>query len=331
MKVFITGATGFFGRALARTLLAGGAERVVLFSRSESRQAAVAERLHEYPNARFRRGDMRDRDRLEEAMWGCDAVVHCAALKRVDAVADNPGEVRKTNVVGSANVIAAARAIGASKVLMISSDKAASPSTSYGASKAQMEHEAIASNTITISRGLRVSCTRWGNVLRSTGSVTEIWLDQLRRGAPITVTEPTMTRFVISRQQAVDFCLTALQAMEGGELFIPRLPATTVRDLLRATAILHGADIDPEGVQIVGARPGGEKHDELLITGDEASRAWARGDTVTVLPSPHAWRETFSPPSGAIPCRGAYSSDQPSRWVGVDDLVSLLKETDPDE
>ena len=214
VRYFITGATGFFGRALARALLDGGAERVVCYSRSESRQALLADQLRYFPNVRHRLGDVRDRERLEEAMWGCDTIVHCAALKRVDSVAFDPGEVRKTNVIGSANVIAAALAVGARRVLMISSDKAAAPTTSYGASKAQMEHEAIASNSITAPRGLHVSCTRWGNVLRSTGSVTEVWREQLRRGAPLTVTDPSMTRFIISRYDAVRFCLAALDWMD---------------------------------------------------------------------------------------------------------------------
>jgi UDP-N-acetylglucosamine 4,6-dehydratase len=329
MRVLITGGTGFFGRALARALLVGGADRVVLYSRSESRQAIIASRFRAYANAHFFLGDVRDRERLEEAMWGCDTVAHCAALKRIDAVADNPGEVRKTNVAGSANVISAALAAGVKRVLMISSDKAAAPSTSYGASKAQMEHEAVASNAITAPRGLTISCTRWGNVLGSTGSVTEIWLDQLRRGAPLTVTDPAMSRFVITQRQAVEFCLSALAAMEGAEIFVPRLPAATVGDLAHATARMYGA-VAPE-IVVIGSRGGGEKLDEMLVTPEEAPRTWARDDAMIILPSYHSWRESFPRPVGYELFGKIYASDQPVRWIEVDELVDMLRETDPDD
>ena len=329
MRVLVTGASGFFGRGLCRALLEGGAERVVLFSRSESRQAAIAEQLHHFDAARFFLGDVRDRGRLEEAMWGCDTVVHAAALKQAVLVASDPGEVRKTNVVGSANVIAAALSARAKRVLMISSDKSVAASTFYGVSKAQMEHEAVASNAITAPRCLAISCTRWGNVLRSTGSVTELWRAQLQAGRPLTITDPSMTRFVITRRQAVDFCLASLAVMEGGEVFAPRLPAARLVDIAEATAVWAGPKLGLGGLAqtvTIGFRPGGEKHDEALVAPEEAARTWWAGDTMTVLPSYHPWRGVFLGPSGEKLLTHAYTSGQPDRWVGVDELVGMLAE-----
>ena len=330
MKCFITGASGFFGQGFARLLLDRGAERVVFYSRSESRQADVAMRFAADDATRFFLGDVRDRERLEEAMWGCDTVVHAAALKRVDAVAYDPGEVRKTNVVGSACVVAAGIALGVKKILMISSDKAVAPQNAYGVSKAQMEHEAIAMNAISYPRGTRISCTRWGNVLGSTGSVVGVWREQLRRGLPLTITDPAMTRFIITLQQAAAFCLAALEDMEGGEVFVPRLPAARVADLADAVENEWYARRTTKGEpcwsrEITGLRPGGEKLHEALLTREEPTRTWWDGGRMVILPSHHSWREDWKLPEGQK-VAGPYTSDAPDQWLGVEELVAMLKE-----
>lgn len=321
MRALITGGSGYLGQALARRLLQDGASRVVLFSRSESRQAEVAERLQMFEAARFFLGDVRDQARLEEAMWGCDVVVHTAALKRIDAIAYDPGEVRKTNIVGSSCVVAAAIATGIRKVLMISSDKAVSPQNAYGISKAQMEHEATASNAIAFPRGTKISCTRWGNVLGSTGSVVTVWRRQLTEGLPLTLTDPLMTRFILSAGEAVGFTLAALETMEGGETFIPMLPAATVGDLAEAVA---GPTYPRE---IIGLRPGGEKPHEALLSPEEVGRTWWDGThrRMVVLPSLHSWRKGWAT-DGMAPVERAYTSDAPARWLTVPELVNMLKE-----
>jgi len=325
MRCLITGGTGYFGRALGRRLLEDGSERIVLYSRSESRQAGLAEQFVQYGAARFFLGDVRDRERLEEAMWGCDVVVHAAALKRVDAVAYDPGEVRKTNIIGSACVVAAAIAVGVKRVLMISSDKAVSPQNAYGVSKAQMEHEAIAMNAIAYPRGTRISCTRWGNVLGSTGSIVGIWRGQLRRGQSLTLTNPAMTRFIVTLPQAIAFCLAALADMEGGEIFVPQLPATRIDALAQAVSIqfLKHECNDIQTV-ITGLRPGGEKVHEALLSSEEAQRSFQVDGRIIILPSHHSWRGTWEIPGERV--AGPYTSDAPVRWLSLDEMVTMLEE-----
>lgn len=326
MRCLITGATGFFGRAFARRVLETGAERVVLYSRSESRQAEVASQLLAYDGARFFLGDVRDRERLEEAMWGCDTVVHAAALKRVDAVAYDPGEVRKTNILGSSCVVAAAAAVGVTRVLMISSDKAVAPQNAYGVSKAQMEHEAVAMNAITCPRGTRISCVRWGNVLGSTGSVIGVWLRQLTSGTPLTITDPLMTRFIITVGQAVSFALAALEGMEGGEIMVPRLPAAPLMTLAAAVVASRGGNPAAFSFDISGLRPGGEKYHESLLSAEECARTHRVGDRFTVLPSQYSWRAEWKIPVGAEAVAGPYTSDSPVRRLSVEELVAMLGE-----
>ena len=320
MKVLVTGATGYFGRALVRRFLESGAMRVVLYSRSESRQAAVAESLGKFNAARFFIGDVRDRERLEEAMWGCDTVVHAAALKRIDAVAYNPGEVRKTNVLGSSCVAAAAITAKVKRVLMISSDKAAGPENAYGVSKALMEWEAIATNAISVPRGTAISCTRWGNVLGSTGSVIHLWRRQAAAGDPLTVTDPDCTRFWITLPQAVAFVLWALEHMRGGEMFVPELPSMRLGDLAAVVAPDHP-------VKIVGLRPGGEKRHETLVTAEEMTRTVRLDGRFVIEPTYPSWRYESWGPHLRLPAEGvAYRSDTNVEWLTPEAMGALLTE-----
>ena len=285
MKVLITGGTGSLGRALVRRLLRDGAERIVVYSRSESRQAEFAAELGEHEALRWFIGDVRDRRRLGDAMWHCNAVIHTAALKRVDAMAYNPDEVRKTNIQGSANVIDAALWAGVQRLVMVSSDKAVAPTNVYGVSKAQMEAEAVASNSKTFPRGLRVACTRYGNVIGSTGSVVGLWRQAIARGEPLTITDPDMTRFWLTLDQAVEVILTALQRMEGGEIFVPLLPAMRLGDL---ADVLAGPEYPRK---VVGLRHGGEKRHEILWTPEESERITPITDgLVAIAPSFMSWR-----------------------------------------
>jgi UDP-N-acetylglucosamine 4,6-dehydratase len=317
MKVCITGGTGSLGQALTQHFLRAGAERVVVLSRDEVKQAEMAARLN-YKNVRFFLGDVRDRGRLPDAFWGCDTVIHCAALKRVDAVAYNPTEVRKTNIEGSANVLSAALEAGVKRVLMISSDKACSPTNIYGISKAAMEHEAVAFNSTSIPRGMAVSCVRYGNVLGSRGSVVHLWRQIAAEGGTLPLTSVAATRFWLTLDQAVTTVVHSLDLMQGGEIFVPVLPAMYMAELATAVA--------PEApVRIVGLRPGGEKIHETLINDEEARRTLACDDAMWMItPHLHPWRQadwTGEPfPAGFI-----YASDRVAWRLSVDDMKKMLE------
>lgn len=316
MKVCVTGGTGSLGTALVRRLLDEGHERVVVLSRDEQKQAQMAEAI-DHPNVRFFLGDVRDRNRLDEAFHGCDTVVHAAALKRVDSVAYNPQEVRKTNIQGSANVLSAALGTGVKRVLMISSDKACQPTNIYGITKAAMEHEAVAFNAISVPRGMRVACTRYGNVMGSRGSVIHTWRQQARRGQPLTLTSTQMTRFWLTLDDAAGIIMRALNRMEGGEIFVPILGAIALVDL--AQAIAPKADIN-----ITGLRPGGEKLHETLVTDEEKTRLAASGeyDMWAITPHLHPWRAKGWQQLLAEP--GGYTSETAPRLT-VDDMTKMLE------
>lgn len=323
MKVCITGGTGTLGQSLAQRLLSIGAERVVVLSRDEVKQAQMAAEQPWGSDSRLRYflGDVRDRERLERAFWGCDVVVHAAALKRVDAVAYNPSEVRRTNIEGSANVVSAAVAAGVGRVLMISSDKAVEPTNIYGVSKAAMEHEAVASNAWAWPRGTKVACTRYGNVIGSRGSVVHIFREAVKAGIPIPITDPACTRFWLTVDEAVDIVQNALDRMVGGEIFVPWLPAMRVTDL--AEAIAPGYP-----TKTVGLRPGGEKLHETLMTSDEVGRSKQQFDGSTprlfwITPSHRTW--TDAPYVGEGCAEGfVYRSDIVPNQLTVDEMRKLV-------
>src|SRR5690242_11100494 len=237
MRVLITGGTGSLGHALVRRWK-DSAERIVVFSRDEWKQAEMA---RAYPEGgaqgiRYFLGDVRDKTRLEQALVGIDTVIHAAALKRVDAVAYNPVEVLKTNVLGTQNVIEASVACGVRSVVVVSSDKAVEPSNVYGSSKNVAEHLAVSSNVYAVPRGTRVSVVRYGNVAWSRGSVLHVWEDQLNtRRLPhlITLTDKRMTRFWLTLDQAVDVIEFALEECRPGDIIIPMLKKAKMVDIAK--------------------------------------------------------------------------------------------------
>lgn len=322
MRTLITGGTGSLGRALLRS--APPDTTCVVYSRSESRQAECAATLPPEAAVRWVLGDVRDRERLEQAMGGCQAVIHAAALKRVDSMAYNPGELRKTNIEGSAHVIAAAVATGVERVLLVSSDKAAAPINAYGISNAAMEQEAIASNSHAVPRGTRIACTRYGNVLGSTGSVLPVWRAAMAAGRPLPLTDPAMTRFGLTLAQAAAFVWAALAALRGGELLVPVLPAMRLGDL--AEAVAPGWP-----VQITGPRPGGEKWHETLLTPEEGTRtvavAEAGLEAWAVNPALHSW--CAEPPwtGEPWPAGAEYRSDRVAR-LSVAEMRAWLAESE---
>lgn len=273
--IFCTGGSGSFGRAFAAELLTHHEPaRVTLYSRGEHAQIEAARALSDLPmgkRLRMRIGDARDRDRLRVAMDGHEVVVHGAALKVLASGLADPDEMVKTNVMGTLAVLGAAWETGVQRVLTISSDKACAPINLYGQTKALAEGLTVGWNVFGFPRGTWYAAVRWGNCLGSRGSVVHAFRRMLRAGEPIRITDPRMTRFWITLDEAVAFALLALRSMRGGEVFLPHLPATTVMDVAKAVAAVEGRAAPFECV-FAGAIPGEKVHEDLLAEG-EAPRA----------------------------------------------------------
>lgn len=293
MRVLITGGTGSLGHALVERWQHQRGLELVILSRDEFKQAQMSLK---YPQVRFFLGDVRDVERLKLAFHGVDAVVHAAALKRVDAVAGDPMEVFKTNVLGTWNVLHAALHCRVPKVLLVSTDKACEPINAYGASKFTAEQLTVAFNTFGVPQGTKASVVRYGNVVGSRGSVVQVWRDQ---EPPLRLTEEGMTRFLITLPEAVDLVATVLNDMEGGEIVVPKLAACSLEVLAEAVR---------PGVPYVymGRRPGGEKPHEVLMTEEEATRAVDCGDVYEIRPHSNSWRGPW--PLGEVP-KGGLRSD----------------------
>jgi FlaA1/EpsC-like NDP-sugar epimerase len=264
-SVLITGGSGAFGTACAKRLLADRVtERLVIYSRSEHRQADMARELGADQRLRFFIGDVRDRDRLRRAMQDIDVVIHAAALKRIETGAYNPLEVKKTNIDGAANVIEAATDAGVHKVIALSSDKAFQPVSPYGTSKAFAESLFLAANNTRGNFGPIFAVCRYGNVWKSTGSVVPTWRKILDGGADtVPVTDPGCTRFFMTMGEAVSLVLDTADTMKGGEIAIPDLPAYRLGDLAEAM----GAKMDIRGL------PDFEKRHESMGAGKSSDQA----------------------------------------------------------
>lgn len=313
-SVWVSGGTGAFGVAFVRRALDAGAGRVTVYSRSESKQAEMRAAI---PDRRlnFRIGDVRDRDRLVQAMRGAHFVVHAAALKRVEVCEAEPGEARRTNVDGTENVALAAIECGVHKAIYLSTDKAAAPNTTYGASKLMGERTWIGMNNMSAGRSTRFSCTRYGNVIASTGSVIPLWHDQAARGEPLTLTDRRMSRFLMSMGDALNLVDTALARMIGGEVFLPAIRGARMVDL--AEAVAPGAE-----VREVGIRPG-EKLHELLVTDDEVRSAYCFGDGYILEPQIHPWVDERPARGIPVPDGFSYRSDA-GPFMTVDELRALV-------
>ena len=273
-QVLITGGSGSFGRAFLRFVLAGARpKRLVVFSRDEYKQSQM--RL-EFPQTelRFFLGDVRDYDRLKRAFRNIDCVIHAAALKQVPAAEYNPIECILTNVIGAENVIKAALDCNVERVLALSTDKAVNPINLYGASKLCADKLFIAANNLAGERGTRFSVVRYGNVLGSRGSVVPLFREQAKKGV-LSITDERMTRFWISLEQSVRFVEQSLARMQGGEVFVPKIPSMSIIDL--AKAIAPQARID-----IVGIRAG-EKIHELLVPHEEARDTFEGKDCYVIV------------------------------------------------
>ena len=281
-SLLVTGGAGTFGTAFVKKLLSDNlCDRVCVFSRGEHRQSELRRQLND-TRVRFFIGDIRDSERLETAMHGIDTVVHAAALKDIMSCEYNCEEAVKTNVLGTMNVNAAARRAGVKKVMLISTDKAAASSTLYGATKFAAERATIAANAMAGASGPLYACVRYGNVAGSSGSVIPLFKKLAADGASsLPVTDERMTRFFWTIEDAVDFTLSSIDIMHGGEVFIPKIKARRIVDIAREIApqLPH---------KVVGIRPG-EKLHEILISGDESRNAVELPDRYVLCPPDPQW------------------------------------------
>jgi len=315
--ILVTGGTGSFGKKFIKILLEEKQpKKVIVFSRDELKQHEMQVGGYNQENLRYFIGDIRDRERLERALHGVDIVVHAAALKQVPACEYNPMEAIKTNIMGTANVVEAALDAGVKKVLMVSTDKAVSPANLYGATKLAAEKLTIQSNAYAGGSATRFSCVRYGNVVGSRGSIVPLFLKQ-RAGGRITVTDDRMTRFWLSLDQGVRFVITCIEQMEGGEVFIPKIPSTKVVDL--AKAIAPNAQIE-----IIGIRPG-EKLHEMLISEDEARHTIELDSMYVVQPAEATWFGYSWKDKGKELKEGThYSSDNNTEWLDVEGIKKYI-------
>jgi UDP-N-acetylglucosamine 4,6-dehydratase len=325
-SMLITGGTGSFGRAFARLLLARSMpRRLVIFSRDEQKQETMARDLKaEFPamadRLRFFIGDVRDVSRLEIAMREIDVVVHAAALKIVPTAEYNPFECILTNVHGAENVVLASLRTNVKKVVALSTDKAANPVNLYGASKLAADKIMVAANNYSGSLGVRFSVVRYGNVIGSRGSVLPLFKDLVSRGAKtMPITDVRMTRFWISVKQGVEFVISSIGLMQGGEIFVPKIPSMRIVDLARVVA----PDLPHE---IVGIRPG-EKLHEVMITDDDARMTLELDDRYVIFPPHDRWRPDGLQSAGVRPVAEGfrYSSDNNAEWMSSNALDELMK------
>ena len=265
-KILITGGSGYLGRALSRRLLKENAHSIRIFSRNESKQIDMQNEFEDNPKLRFFIGDVRDRERLFRAMEGVNVVFHTAALKHVPVVEYNPFEAIQTNVIGSQNVIDASHHENIEYCVAIGTDKAVSPVNVYGATKLLMEKLFVSANNYvdTIKYSTKFLATRYGNVLGSSGSVVPKFIQQIKNNQKITVTDPKMTRFTITIDDALDFILNSVSESQGSETFIPKLKAYNIMDLKDAIISILG----DSPFEITNIRPG-EKMNETLINKTE--------------------------------------------------------------
>ena len=276
--LLITGGTGSFGNAVLNRFLATDIAEIRVFSRDEKKQDDMR---HEFqaklPEAagkiKFYIGDVRDLASVKSAMVGVDYVFHAAALKQVPSCEFFPMEAVRTNVIGTDNVLTAAIEAGVESVICLSTDKAAYPINAMGITKALEEKVAVAKSRT--SGKTRICCTRYGNVMCSRGSVIPLWIDQIRNGQPVTVTEPAMTRFIMSLEEAVDLVLFAFEHGQNGDLFIQKAPACTIQTQAEAVCELFGGQ--KEDIRVIGIRHG-EKLYETLLTNEECAKAEDMGD-----------------------------------------------------
>jgi UDP-N-acetylglucosamine 4,6-dehydratase len=319
-SILITGGTGSFGKKCAEIILKKyNSKKVIIFSRDELKQFEMAQAYpnRDFPTIRYFIGDVRDKERLARAFQGVDYVIHAAALKQVPAAEYNPFEAVKTNILGAQNIINVAIDQGVKNVIALSTDKAVNPVNLYGATKLCSDKLFIAGNSYVGKDDTIFSVVRYGNVIASRGSVIPVFLKQKETGV-LTITDPRMTRFWITLEQAVDFVLDCLQQMVGGELFVPKIPSMNIMDLAKTIA--------PEcRIEVIGIRPG-EKLHEVMIPKDEARRTLEFKNYYIIQPDFRFFARRFVNNGGkSIEDEDfEYSSKTNSWWLTPKDLTKMI-------
>ncbi len=326
--VLITGGTGSFGRKMVHTLLSDfDPKKVIILSRDELKQYEMRGELEEtfaadkMAKMRFFLGDVRDRNRLMLAFRGVDIVIHAAALKQVPAAEYNPSECIATNINGAENVVAACLNNRVQRVVALSTDKACSPVNLYGATKLASDKIFVAANNLAGDIGTRFCVVRYGNVVGSRGSVVPFFKRILAQGAvELPITDMRMTRFWISLDQGVAFVLSCMELTQGGEIFVPKIPATLVSDL--ATAMAPAAR-----QHVVGIRPG-EKLHEMMISADDSRSTWELDDRYVIEPEFVEYtRKSFAKVRGSkkVPEGFSYASDNNPERLDADGIKAMMK------
>lgn len=322
-SILVTGGTGSFGKKFIETILIQypEIERLVVYSRDELKQSEMAQQFSDttYRSLRYFIGDVRDKERLLRAFEGIDIVIHAAALKQVPACEYNPFEAIKTNILGAQNVIEASIACKVSRVVALSTDKAAAPINLYGATKLCSDKLFVAAENYRGKRDLHFSVVRYGNVIGSRGSVIPLFLKKRANGV-IPITDARMTRFNITLEHGVGLVLFALQHMWGGEIFVPKIPSYRILDVAQAIA--------PHcRIEIVGIRPGEKLHEEMITETDSMNTIEFK-DYFVILPSTPLWEsDKYMRTFNGTPCPLGfkYSSDNNTEWLTVEQLREQIK------
>jgi len=321
-SILVTGGTGSFGKKFIEMLLSfNEVEKIIVFSRDELKQFEMQQKLDD-ERLQFLLGDIRDRERLSQVCYGIDIIVHAAAMKQVPASEYNPMEAIKTNIFGAENIINVALDHDVEKVIGLSTDKASNPSNLYGATKLCSDKLFVAANAISDHTQTIFSVVRYGNVINSRGSIVPLFRQQRLKGG-ITLTDKRMTRFWITLNQAVDFVVSVIDKMKGGEIFIPKIPSMKITDVAKAIA--------PDAkIKIIGIRPG-EKLHEVMITEDDAPNTIEFDDYYVIEPFNENWNaeklfkiDDFK----RVPQDFSYTSKNNSDWLEIDEFISMAKNSD---
>ncbi len=322
--MLITGGTGSFGNAVLERFLKTEIKEIRVFSRDEKKQEDMRIK-YANPKLKFYIGDVREYDSVLAAMVGVDYVFHAAALKQVPSCEFYPLEAIRTNALGAENVMNAAIACGVKRVILLSTDKAVYPINAMGMSKALMEKLMIAKARIVDPEKTVICATRYGNVMASRGSVIPLFIEQIKQGRPITITDPNMTRFMMSMDDAIDLVLYAYEHAQAGDIFVRKAPATTIGNLAEALKRIFNAD---NSIKIIGTRHG-EKLYETLLTREEMAKAEDLGDYYRIVPDTRDLNYSlyFTEGKEEFSRQEDYNSHN-TRRLNLNELIELLLKLD---
>ncbi len=315
-NVLVTGATGSFGKSMVERLINDDqVNKVIVFSRDELKQFEMQSKLKS-EKLRYFLGDVRDYERLKQATYGVDVIIHAAAIKQIPAAEYNPMETIKTNIIGAENIVNVAIENSISKVIALSTDKAANPANLYGATKLCSDKLMIAGNILSGARSTRFSVVRYGNVLGSRGSVIPFFIEQAKLGV-IPITDQKITRFWLTIQEGVDFVLRSLERMKGGEIFVPKIPSFKIVDIAKIVA-------PNVPIKIIGVRPG-EKLHEVMITEDDAQFTYEFEDYFAILAPFLAGSKFYADNSKKVPVGFSFDSQNNPIWHNEKSFREVLR------